>query len=254
MNIKGKVALVTGGAHRVGKAIALSLAEAGANLIVNYNHSEQAAHETVAEATTFGVKALAIQADITDLTSVNRMMAEAEREIGRVDILINSASQWRSSPLPSPSLERWQQIFNTDFNGALYCANAVAAQMLKTGAGVIINIIDLSAIQPYYQMSAHGTAKAALLSLTHHLALELAPTVRVNAVCPGPVLPPDHLSPTEIEKVASRTMLQRWGTPADVVRAVHYLISAEFVTSECLTVDGGARYAHRRFKPDPSFD
>ncbi len=254
MNIKGAVALVTGGAHRVGKAIALSLAQEGANMIIHYNRSEEAARETVAAAMAFGVKALAIRADIADLAQVNNMIAQAAREIGPVDILVNSASQWKSTPFPSVSLAEWHSVFNTDFNGAFYCANAVVPQMLEKGGGLIINILDLSSVQPYYKMSAHGTAKAALLSLTHHLALELAPVVRVNAVCLGPVLPPVHLSAEEIAQVAAHTMLQRWGTPDDAVRAVHYLIGAGFVTSECLTVDGGARYAHRRFMADPGLD
>jgi 3-oxoacyl-[acyl-carrier protein] reductase/pteridine reductase len=118
--------------------------------------------------------------------------------------------------------------------------------MRERGAGVIINIVDLSAWEPWPRFAAHSVGKAALLALTRQLALEFAPQVRVNAVAPGPVLPPPHYSPEKIARAAERTLLGRWGSPADVVGAVLFLIQADYITGDTITVDGGERIAGRK--------
>jgi 3-oxoacyl-[acyl-carrier protein] reductase/pteridine reductase len=114
--------------------------------------------------------------------------------------------------------------------------------MLERGGGAIINIVDMAAWQPWRGFAAHAVGKSALMGLTRQLALELAPTVRVNAVAPGPVLPPVGFSEKQIESFGGRTLLGRWGTPEDVAQAVRYLIAADYVTGEVITVDGGERY------------
>ncbi len=238
---KGKTALVTGGAHRVGKAITLALARAGANVVINYNTSSQAAEATVAEAQGLGVDALMLQADVSDRQQVEAMAAAAHKKFGSVDILVNSASLWRKTPFPMDDVTDWHRVTNILIHGAFYCANAVAPLMLQQGAGVIVNIIDLSAWTPWPNFTAHSVGKAALLALTRQLALELAPAVRVNAVAPGPVLPPPDYSPQQIERVANRTLLKRWGTPEDIAQAVMYFVTAPYVTGETLAVDGGER-------------
>ncbi len=238
---KGKTALVTGGAHRVGKAITLALARAGANVVINYNTSSQAAEATVAEAQGLGVDALMLQADVSDRRQVEAMAAAAHKKFGSVDILVNSASLWRKTPFPMDDVTDWHRVTNILIHGAFYCANAIAPLMLQQGAGVIVNIIDLSAWIPWPNFTAHSVGKAALLALTRQLALELAPAVRVNAVAPGPVLPPSDYSPQQIERVANRTLLKRWGTPEDIAQAVMYFVTAPYVTGETLAVDGGER-------------
>lgn len=246
MNPKGKTALITGGAHRVGKAITIALAQAGANVIVNYNTSAKAAEETVSEARAQGVDGLAVQADIGNYQQVEGMVAAAKAQFGGVDILVNSASLWMETPFPTRNLDGWHRVTNILINGAFYCANAVAPLMLEKKEGAIVNIIDLAAYEPWPNFVAHSVGKSALLALSRQLALELAPTIRVNAVAPGPVLPPPEYSEEMIARTAQKTLLERWGTPEDIAEAVLFFIKANYITGEALAVDGGQRLAHRK--------
>lgn len=239
MDIQGKVALVTGGATRVGKAITLMLASAGANVVVNYNTSANAAATTVAEAQALGVDAFAIQCDVSDWTSVQRMADAVFERLGGVDILVNSASDFSQTPIPTMEMETWHRVTRVSIDGTFYVTNVFVPSMLKRGGGAIVNIIDLSAWQPWSRFTAHAVGKAGMLALTRQFALELAPTIRVNALASGPVLPPDNHPQESIERVANRTLLKRWGTPADAANAVRYLIEADFVTGSVLVVDGG---------------
>ncbi len=248
MDPKGKTALITGGARRVGKAITLALARAGANVVINYFSSAQAAEETAAEARSLGVGALAVQADISDAQQVEAMVQAALERFGVIDILVNSASHFEKTPFPTQDLTAWHRVINILIHGSFYCANAVAPSMLERGQGTIINIVDLSAWEPWPGYTAHSVGKTALWALTRQLALELAPTVRVNAVAPGPVLPPPDYDETQIARVARRTLLNRWGTPEDVAEAVLFLIRAEYITGEVITVDGGERLSRRKLR------
>ncbi len=244
MNPQGKTALITGGAHRVGKAITLALAQAGANVVINYHSSSAAAEETAAEARQLGVGALALQADVSDVMQVNRMVEKAVAEFAGIDILVNSASLWRQTPFPTNDLTDWHRVTNILINGSFYCANAIAPLMLKRGEGAIVNIIDLAAFEPWHNFIAHSVGKAGLLALSRQLALELAPTVRVNAVAPGPVLPPPDYDEKKVAGTAAKTLLNRWGSPEDVSEAVIYFIRAKYVTGELLAIDGGQRLGH----------
>lgn len=248
MNPKGKTALITGGAVRVGKAITLALAQAGANVVINYNSSRAAADGTVAEARALGVGSLAIQADIGNHQQVESMVGAASDQFGSIDILVNNASPWMATPFPTRNLEDWHRITNILINGAFYCANAVAPLMMEKGEGSIVNIIDLSAFEPWPEYIAHSVGKSALLALSRQLALELAPEVCVNAVAPGPVLPPPDYDEQKIARTAANTLLQRWGTPGDVADAVMFFIRASYITGEVLAVDGGQRFAHRKYQ------
>jgi 3-oxoacyl-[acyl-carrier protein] reductase/pteridine reductase len=243
MKIEGKTALVTGGAHRVGKAIAMTLARAGANVVVNYYSSDLAAQETVREAQALGVGALAVQADVGDLASVRALVVAAASQFGAVDILVNSASIWQKTPLPMGDFSGWHRVLGVLLNGSIYLADAVAPMMQERGEGAMVNIVDLSAWKPFAGYIAHGVGKAGLLALTRQLALELAPAVSVNAVAPGPVLPPPDYGPAQIDRVAGRTLKGRWGTAQDVADAVRFLIEADYITGEVLVVDGGERVA-----------
>jgi NAD(P)-dependent dehydrogenase (short-subunit alcohol dehydrogenase family) len=248
MNPVGKTALVTGGGVRVGKAIALALATAGANVVINYNSSSTAAEATVQEIQNLGVGALAVQANIADNDQVKVMVDRAAREFGSIDILVNSASLWRATPIPTDNLEDWHIVTGILINGAFYCANAVAPLMLQAGEGAIVNIVDLAALEPWPNYAAHSVGKSALLALSRQLALELAPTVRVNAVAPGPVLPPPDYDEEKIERTGHKTLLNRWGTPEDVAEAVLYFVRAKYVTGELLAIDGGERLGHRKIE------
>ncbi|MCZ7545239.1 MAG: SDR family oxidoreductase [Anaerolineae bacterium] len=242
METAGKNALITGGAHRVGKAITLALARAGANVIVNYYSAAQEAEATAAEARALGVEALSIRADVSDDAQVAAMVEAAQARLGPVDILVNSASRFEKIAIPTDDLDIWRRVTRTSIDGAFYCANAVAPMMLEKGAGVIVNIVDLSAWEPWRHFTAHSVGKAGLLALTRQLALELAPAVRANAVAPGPVLPPPDYDAAQRARIARRTLLERWGSPEDVAGAVLYLVSADYVTGEVIVVDGGERF------------
>ena len=249
MEINKKTALITGGAHRVGRAITLGLAERGANVVINYNSSAGAAEETVRAAEALGVGALAVQADVSDHAQVARMVAAAQERFGGVEILVNAASRFEITPFPLDDLEAWHRVTGILINGSFYCANEVAPLMLQAGGGAIINIIDLAVWESWPNFTAHVVGKAALMALTRQLALELAPSVRVNAVAPGNVLPPPGRSPERVEELAQRSLQHRWGAPQDVVQAINYLLDADFVTGHALVVDGGELLARNQLPP-----
>lgn len=246
MDISGKTALVTGGAHRVGKAIVMMLANHGANLVVNYNTSADAAGETVEEAKALGVSALAVACDVADLKSVQRMQETVAAHYGGVDILVNSADLFGKHPFPTDDYTVWHRVIEVTIHGAFYVSNEFAPYMLAQGAGIIINIIDLSVWQPWPSFTAHSVAKAGLLAMTRQMALELAPAVRVNAIAPGPILPPQGQGDAGLASIANRTLLERWGSPDDVAQAAKYLIEADYVTAEVLRVDGGELFGRRK--------
>ncbi len=241
MKIKGKTALITGGAVRVGKAMTLALAAEGANVVVNYNSSASAAEETAAEAQALGVGALAIQCDVSNHDQVKAMIDTAAAKFGGIDILINSASWWRKTPFPMEDFSDWFRVFDILIHGSMYCANYAAPFMKAAGEGVIINIVDGSAWRPFKGFVSHSVGKAGLLAFTRQLAVELAPEIKVNAISPGPVLSPPEYTEAQNERVANRTALKRWGTPQDVVDALLYLVKSNYVTGEFITVDGGEK-------------
>ncbi|MDR3572804.1 MAG: SDR family oxidoreductase [Anaerolineaceae bacterium] len=246
MDPKNKTALVTGGAVRVGKAITLGLARAGVNVAINYHSSIDEAQATSNEALAIGVKAFPVQADVSDPEQVMKMVAEAQNQLGTIDILINSASFFKVTPLPTANLELWQRVTRVMIDGAFYCSNEVAPQMIAEGQGVIINILDLSPWQPAVRFAAHNVGKAALLALTRQLAVDLSPQIRVNAIAPGAVLPPVHYDAAKIQQVAQRNLLKRWGTPEDVIQTTLFLIRSDFITGEVIVVDGGERYGRSK--------
>jgi NAD(P)-dependent dehydrogenase (short-subunit alcohol dehydrogenase family) len=246
MEIRGKVALVTGGAHRVGKAITMMLARAGADVVVNYFSSHRAADETVAEAQALGVRARAIQRDVADWEQVRGMADTIMAEFGGVDIIVNSADLFDKTPIPTDDVSSWQRVTGITIDGPFFVCNALVPSMLARGGGAIVNIVDLSAWEPWPNFAAHSVSKAGLLAFTKQLALELAPTIRANAIAPGPVLPPPDYDAASAAKSAQGTLLRRWGTAEDVAFAVRYLLEADYVTADVITVDGGERYGHRQ--------
>jgi NAD(P)-dependent dehydrogenase (short-subunit alcohol dehydrogenase family) len=226
----------------VGKAITLALARAGANAVINYYRSAEAAEQAAAEVEALGVGALAVQADVSDHGQVSAMVDAARERFGSVDILVNSASLWKTTPFPMDDPADWHRVTGILIHGSMYCANAVAPMMLERGAGAIINIVDLSAWQPWPDRAAHCVGKAALLALTRQLALELAPAVQVNAVAPGPVLPVPGHSDAQNAEIVRDTLKERWGEPKDVAAAVLFLVRSDYITGEVIVVDGGQRY------------
>ena len=234
-----KVALITGAAHRVGKAIALGLARRGSHIVLNYRSSIEAARQTQAELEALGVRVLPIQADVSRPAAIETMVARAIDHFGRIDILVNSAASFRQTPFPEMTVTDWETVVNTNLRGPFWCARTVAPHMLKLEEGLIINITDLSAFTPSQNMLAHTVAKAGLVSLTQALALELRPTIRVNAIAPGPVIPPPEYDEATNKRIARRTLLKRWGSGDHVAQAVLFFVENDYVTGELLRVDGG---------------
>jgi pteridine reductase len=239
---KGKVALVTGGGVRVGRAISLGLAEAGVHLVV---HSAGPAEETIAQARTLGVEALAVRADLADPTNA-RIVAQAAKEgLGRVDILVHAASPYVRAGLFDVTLETWRMLQGVLVESFLLLTQLLAPGMIERGEGILIPILDRGVFDPWPTYLAHGVGKSALWALARSLAVALAPQVRVNGVVPGPVLPPPGFTEEQTAQVGQGTLLGRWGTPQDVASAVLYLMRSDYVTGEVLFVDGGERWAHR---------
>lgn len=242
MELNGKRALVTGGAHRIGKAIAMALVDAGVRLAINYHSSEDEAAQTVEEIETMGGEGFSVQADIGDGAQVEEMAGQIERRWGGLDILVNSADYFGRGPFPSEDLTIWNRVINTTINGSYFVSNRMAPMLLAQEEAAVVNILDLSAFQPWPNFTAHAVAKSGLLALTRQMALEMAPSVRVNAIAPGPVLPPPDFTRAQEERTAQRTLLKRWGTPRDVSDAALYLLQANYVTANVIFVDGGERY------------
>lgn len=245
MNPEGKVALITGGGVRVGQAISLGLAKAGAHVIVHYNRSAGPAEETVAQAQRLGVDATAVQADLTHPETTRLVVQTAMERFGKVDIMVHAASPFLRGSLFEVSLNTWQQVMGVVVESFLILVHELSPGMIRRGEGVIIPILDRGVVDPWPDYLAHSVAKNALWALGRNIAVELAPQVRVNGIVPGPVLPPASYSQEQKARIARGTLLQRWGTPQDVVDAILCLIRSDYVTGEILFVDGGERWTHR---------
>jgi pteridine reductase len=238
MELNGKTALVTGSARRLGREIARALAEAGSAVAVHHHASADAAREVVADLRARGVRADAFQSDLTDPTQIVSLFSEIESTLGSIDILVNNAAIFQHKPAMEITPEDWDAVLDLNLRAPFFCSQRAAAQMGARG-GVIINIADVAAFQPWPGYAHHCVSKAGLVAMTRVLARALAPRVRVNAVAPGPVLPPDDLDRAGREELAELTALKRLGAPADVSRAVRFLIESDYITGETIVVDGG---------------
>jgi pteridine reductase len=236
MEIQGRVALVTGGARRVGRALTLALAEAGADVVINYHRSADEAAQTAADVEALGRRGIVVQGDVSQPADVARMVAAAEEQAGRLDILVNSASLFQRTVFARITPDEWDRVMDVNLKGPFLLSQAAAPLLARDGGGVIINIVDLSALQPWPSFAHHAVSKAGLLHLTGVLARALAPAVRVNAIAPGTVLPPEH---HDGEDGSERRLVTRAGDTGDVVAALLYLVRSDFVTGENLVVDGG---------------
>ena len=242
MELAGKVAVVTGGAHRVGKAIALGLAGAGVHLVIHYHASPEAAG-TLREIEALGVRATSVSADLGDPAGATAVFEAAEREFGGVDLLVNSAATFQSGNVLTLSPEEWQDTLNVNLSGPFYCAQLAARSMLARGGGAIVNIADLSGLRPWANYPAHSVSKAGLLMLTEVLAKALAPTIRVNAIAAGSLMKPPDWDEARWLASSQHTLLKRPGSGYDVAQAALYLMQADYVTGTTLLVDGGRSIA-----------
>lgn len=238
IDLHGKVALVTGGAHRLGRAITLALGQAGANVVVHYNHSAEQAQVVLQDLAALGVQSEAIAGDLSRVAEVERVVDTAVTRWGRLDVLVNNAGIWGNTPIGSVTEARWSELIDTNLRSAFFAAQR-ATPALRASSGAIINIADVGALRPWRNHTPYLISKGGIITLTEALAMDLAPDVRVNAVAPGAVLLPDGWTPEQIERSTRNVPLKRLGHPEDVAQAVLYLAQAEYVTGIVLPVDGG---------------
>jgi len=236
-SIQGRVALVTGAAKRIGRAVAVRLAAEGADVVVHYNRSKSEADDAVAEIAKLGRKSIAIQADLCSLAQIKRLFQQTVDQFGRLDLLVNSAANFLPAHLDETTEKMWDTALDTNLKAPFFCAQA-AAPLLKQSRGVIINFADIGGILPWPGYIPHCASKAGVIMLTKCLAKALAPEVRVNAIAPGTITMSGD--PTEWEAdFIRRAPLHRTGTPDDVAEAVSFLVNAKFITGQTVVLDGG---------------
>jgi len=246
MHLDSKVVLLTG-AKRIGVEIAAAVAARGADVVTVYRSSAKEADELAARVRVAGRRALVVQADVSDAASCAAAVAEVEKAFGRLDVLINMASLYHRVPFDTLTADEWTRQLSVDLNGSFHCAMSAVPLMRRGGGGRIINFADwlVASGRPRYAgYVAYYVAKAGVKALTEALALELAADrILVNAIAPGPILPPSGTTDEELAAVVNATPLGRWGGPDEIVKAVVALIDSDFITGETVRVDGG-RHLH----------
>src|SRR5687767_15360641 len=239
--MQGKVALVTGGARRVGAAIARCLHAAGANVLVHYRDSEADATKLEAELNAARPRSASkVKAELLAPIAPRALLGAALDSFGRLDILVNNASAFFAVPVGEMESSHWEELIGSNLRAPLFISQLAAPELAKN-QGSIINIVDIHAERPMRGYALYSVAKAGLAATTRALALELAPRVRVNGVAPGAIAWPEdgQFAEGERARIVSTTPLARTGTPEDIARAVHFLACASYVTGQILAVDGG---------------
>lgn len=234
------VALVTGGAVRVGAAIVRALAAGGYRVAIHANRSLDQATALVAELTEAGHAAAAFGAELRDEDATRSMIDRAHRHFGRLDLLVNNAATWAPTPLDLTAANDLRRFFDVNTVSTFVCCQHAGLLMAEqpTG-GAIVNIGDWATARPYHDYGAYFVSKGSIATMTRMFAVELAPRVRVNAVLPGPVLLPEELSQSARERAVAGTLLGRAGRPENIAQAVLLLAVNDFITGVCLPVDGG---------------
>lgn len=239
--LQDQVVLITGGARRVGSAIVRTLHAAGARIALHYRQSagEATALAAALEAQRPG-SSLLLQADLLDVAQLPGLVQRTLAQFGRLDVLVNNASSFYPTPVGSITGAQWDDLLGTNLKAPLFLAQA-AAPALRASQGLVLNITDIHGLRPLKAHPVYSAAKAGLISLTHSLARELSPEVRVNAIAPGPVLFPEQgLSDERQADIINRTLLQRRGSPDDIAQAALFFAAhAPYVTGQVLAVDGG---------------
>ena len=236
-SLQGRVALVTGGVKRLGRAVALRLADEGADVIIHYRSSAPDAQSAVAEIEKSGRRGHAIAADLTSVTDIKRLFDEAAKEFGRLDILVNCAANFLPSSIVSTTEEIWDASLDTNLKAHFFCAQA-AAPLLRRTRGTIINFADTGGLLGWPGYIAHSVSKAGVVMLTKVLAKALAPEVRVNAIAPGTITMPGDPPEWETDFIKLAPP-RRTGAPSDIADAVVFLVQSQFMTGQILVLDGG---------------
>jgi NAD(P)-dependent dehydrogenase (short-subunit alcohol dehydrogenase family) len=238
------LAIVTGGAHRLGRAFALTLAYEGYAVLVHYHRSSQAAAKTVTEIKSFGVPAFSMQADLTQeehiqalFTLANSLLSRPESHLSHLAVMVNSAAVMPRGDAKTLSLDKWDAALDLNLKAPFLCAQQAYERMSR--GGLIVNVSDVGAEKAWSRFPSYTVSKAALESLTKVLARSFAPSVRVNAIAPGLVLPSENVSEDEWDKLVQRMPLKRTATTEEVASALEFLLKNEYVTGQTIVVDGG---------------
>lgn len=240
--LSGKVVLVTGGAKRVGAAIARRLHREGASLMLHYRGSEREAKALREELNAARADSVTlVQADLLDVQGLPEIVRNTVGRFDRLDALVNNASAFFPTPVGEVTPANWESLIGANLRAPLFLSQAAAPHLKKAG-GAIVNITDIHAERPLKNYVVYSIAKTGLVGLTRSLARELAPEVRVNGVAPGAIVWPEDGSWDDLtrQRIVSHTLLRRTGEPDDIARAVYYLIAeAPYVTGQIIAVDGG---------------
>jgi pteridine reductase len=239
--LQNRLALITGGARRVGAAIVREMHAAGACVLIHYHGSDVAARALMEDLNRARPGSAAVHCEnLLDPDAAGGLVAAALREFGRIDILVNNASTFYATPVGETTTAQWDDLLGTNLKAPFFLAQA-AAPSLRTQRGVIINIVDIHALRPLKRHPVYSIAKAGLAMLTRSLARELGPDIRVNGIAPGPVLWPEEvMDETLKQEIIEKTALKRHGTPQDVARAALFLAKdAPYITGQIIAVDGG---------------
>jgi NAD(P)-dependent dehydrogenase (short-subunit alcohol dehydrogenase family) len=239
-SLQEKVVCVTGSARRVGRAILLEFAKLGAHVVIHHSNSDAEAQDTAEEAHTYGVKSLIVKADQSSSTDVARLFETIHAHYGRLDVLVNSASNYKKKPLLEITLEEWHEVLDINLTGPFLCTQYAARLIIDSGhGGSIINISDNYGLHPSKARPHHSISKAGLIMLTRTSALALGEhNIRVNCVVPGPVLRGQE-SESHWFDLAQKLPIKRTGTPEDIGRTCTFLATNDFITGAVIHVDGG---------------
>ena len=233
------LALITGAAHRLGRAFALSLAKQGYAILLHYNHARDDAESAAAEIRALDVPVFLAQADLTDPLAAQCLFSVVDESAHPLKVLVNSAATMQRTDARTLSLAEWDATLNLNLRAPFILTQQAEARMRSSGGGLIVNITDVGAEKSWSGFPAYTVSKAALSSLTKVLARSFAPTVRVNAIAPGLVLPADDMPPAEWERLVKRLPLQRPADLTELTAALEFLLKNEYITGQTITVDGG---------------
>jgi NAD(P)-dependent dehydrogenase (short-subunit alcohol dehydrogenase family) len=247
--LRGKTCLITGGAKRLGRASALALAAAGADIAITFRDSAREAQQTVVDLGSLGVRAFALRCDVTDEASVKSMMKEAGRELGRIDVLVNNAANYATVEFEKLTVREWDGIFASNTRGPFLVSREALKWMRRKRTGSksskpveakIIHMGSLGGLRPWATHAHYCSSKAALHMLTKVMAKALAPEIAVNAVAPGMIDLGEKSAAAFMRRMATQTPMQRDGTAGDIAAAVLFFATApQFITGQILAVDGG---------------
>jgi NAD(P)-dependent dehydrogenase (short-subunit alcohol dehydrogenase family) len=237
--LQGKAALITGGARRLGRATALAMAKAGADVAITFLHSARQAQHTVIDLSSFGVRAVALRCDITDEKSVKAAIKETGRELGGLDILVNNAANYETVEFDKLTLKQWDAMFASNTRGP-FLVSREALKLLRERRGKIINMGSLGGLRPWADHAHYCSSKAAVHMLTKVMAKALAPEISVNCVAPGMIDLGEKSAAAFMRRMAKQTPMKRNGTGEEIAAAVLFFATApHFITGQIMAVDGG---------------